>query len=156
MKINLLDPQIEKKLKELQNSILAQAPAHIKKLGKILRRRSIFSLHRFLVEHGYSGKILPRDLPVFMDYLITQRIDLKDMHEEARVRLRNRTLVGQPPEAKTDDYKKYVEEGSKYVYCRDCEWFVKAPPDEEKSCVQLGGTKGIDEPCYGFTKKRLS
>lgn len=156
MKIDFLDPQVKEKLEELQKSIVAQAPVHIKKLGKILRRRSIFSLHRFLVEHGYAGKIPTRDLPVFMDYLITQRIDLKDMHEEARSRLRIRTLLDQPPEAKTGDYVEYVEQGAKYVHCRDCEWFVKAPPGEEKSCVQLGGTKGCDEPCYGFTKKRLS
>ena len=156
MALNLLDPQIKEKLEELQKSIIAQAPDHIKKLGKILRRRSVFYLRRFLVEHGYAGKVVLSDLPLFMDYLITQRIDLKDMHEEARIRLRIKTLLNQPPEAKTDDYKKYVEESIEPVNCRNCQWFTEAPPGEEKGCVQLGGAKGSDEPCYGFTKKRLS
>lgn len=156
MKIDLLDPQIEEKLKAFQESLLAQAPAHIRKLGKILRRKSIFSLHKFLVEHGYAGRVPAGDLPYFMDYLITQRIDLKDMHEEARRRLRVRTLLDQPKDAKTGDYMKYVEESGEPAHCRDCQWFMQAPPGEEKSCVQLGSSKGGDEPCYGFTKKRLA
>ncbi|NIR17910.1 MAG: hypothetical protein GWN86_30030 [Desulfobacterales bacterium] len=89
-----------------------------------------------------------------MDYLITQRIDLKDMHEEARKRLRSKTLEGQSPDVKTADYMKYVE-GQKAFRCRDCQWFMQPPPDEEKSCVQLGSSKGCDEPCYGFIKKIL-
>lgn len=156
MKIDLLDPQIEKKLKDFQEALLAQAPEHVKKLGKILRRRSLFSLRKFLVEHGHAGKIPTSQLPFFMDYLIVQRIDLKDMHDEARQRLRDRTLDGQPFDVKTADYVKYVEEQDPPFRCRDCQWFMQPPPDEEKSCVQLGSSKGSDYPCYGFTKKRLS
>lgn len=148
--------EIEEKIKAFQEGLLAQAPKHLKKLGKILRRRSIFSMHKFLVDHGYAGKVLASDLPLFMDYLITQRIDLKDMHDEARERLRERTLMDQPPESKTIDYKRYVESGSNPIHCRDCQWFMNSPSNEEKSCVQLGGAKGCDEPCYGFTRKRLS
>lgn len=152
----MLDPDIEKKIKAFQDQLLAQSPSHIKKLGKILRRRSLFSLHKFLVEHGYAGKVPAGDLTFFMDYLITQRIDLKDMHEAAREELRKRTLRDQPPEAKTADYRKYVEQSTEPAHCRDCQWFMQAPPGEKKSCVQLGSAKGCDEPCYGFTKKRLS
>ena len=152
---NLLDRRIKEKLEELQKSIEANAPAHIKKLGKILRRRSVFSLRRFLVDNGYAGKIGLADLPLFMDYLITQRIDMKDMHDEARSRLRIQTLLNQPKEAKTSDYVKYIEESIEPMYCKNCQWFMEPPPGEEESCIKAGGSKGCDEPCYGFTKKRL-
>lgn len=154
-KLDLCDPDLQKKLDAIVASNLAQSPRHIKQLGRILRRKSIFSLHRFMVEHGMAGKIPKEDLPIFMDYLITQRIDLKDMHVEARKRLRDRALACQPEELKTDDYKKHVDELGEDVRCRDCQWFMKSPPWGEKSCVQMGGAKGIDAPCFGFTKKKM-
>ena len=153
--IDLLDPQIEEKLKELQASLLAQAPEHVRKLGKILRRRSLFSLRKFLVEHGYAGRVPAKDMMFFMDYLILQRIDLKDMHEDARKRLRAKTLEGQSPDVKTADYVKYVDGMEGVVHCRNCQWFMQAPPDESESCVQMGKAKGADDPCYGFTKKKV-
>lgn len=152
--LDLSDPLLQEKLEAIQAGILAQADHKVRKLGKILRRRSIFSLRRFLADNGLMGKLQRDDLPLFMEYLITQRIDLKDMHEEARARLREHTLQDQPSYLKTPDYKHFVEELGEPVHCRDCAWFVQAPPGEEKSCVQLGGTKGADAPCIGFTMKK--
>ena len=151
-RLDLNDPSIEERLKKIQKEMIASAPKHIKKLGKILRSKSILRFRWFLARHGYAGKISPEDLPLFMDYLITQRIDLKDMEPEARKNLRAYSLRSEPESEKTNDYRILVEAPGSPPTCKDCEWFMKIPPGEDKNCVALG-TKGIDKPCYGFTLK---
>ena len=146
------DPNVEAKIKEIQQKMLSASPKHIQRLGKILRAKSLLRLRWFLSKHGYAGKIAPSELPLFMDYLITQRIDLKDMEPESRKNLRAYSLRNEPESSKTDDYRKHVEYTDDPMLCKSCEWFMKAPPKEDKNCVSLG-TKGIDKPCYGFTLK---
>jgi hypothetical protein len=150
-RLGLNDPELQKKLDDVKKRMLADSPEHIQKLGKILRRRSIFSLHRFLVEQGLAGQVKKSDLPILLDYLITQRIDLQDMEPQARKNLRDRTLEGQPLEEMSHDYTVHVFGGS-IKECKHCKWFMEVPDDEEKHCVALG-SKGSDFPCYGFTSK---
>lgn len=150
----------EAALKDFRRKTLAEAPEHIRRLGKILRRSvesgSLLSLKRFLDRHLDE---VPRPLEAFRDYLIINRIDLKDLEPEARHRLRKRTLATQDRTLATTDYRQAAVQARKrgeQVYCRDCRWFVTAPRDgnerAELSCVQLG-TKGADVACVGFTAK---
>lgn len=151
--LNINDPALAQKMADLQAQMMAQSPEHVKKLGKILRRRSTFFFSRYLKSMGLLNRIAPKDLPLFMDYLITQRLDLKDMAQESRDRLRTATLKNEPDAEKTLDYIRCVEnsEDEDWPRCRNCHWFVQAPL-AEKSCVEMG-SKGIDAPCYGFTLK---
>jgi hypothetical protein len=151
-KLDIGDPNIEEKVKELHQQMLAASPKRVKKLGKILRSRSVLRLRWFLAKHGYAGKIAPSDLPLFMDYLITQRIDLKDMEPEARKNLRAYSLRNEPDSEKTEDYREHVENAKEPKTCKHCKWFMEKPPGEDKNCVALG-TKGIDRACHGFTLK---
>lgn len=158
-RLDINDPDVEEKLKQIHAQMLAASPKQIRKLGKILRSRSVLRLRWFLARHGHAGEIDPKDLPLFMDYLITQRIDLKDMEPDARRRLREHSLKKQPVNERTKDYIECIEHGCTRLphgetrwSCKLCAWFIVAPPGDDKSCVEMG-TKGIDEPCYGFTIK---
>lgn len=113
-------------------------------------------MNQFLKEMGLAGRIAKDDLSLFMDWLITQRIDLKDMEDEARHRLRMHTLQDQPAHEKTKDYTTAEKSGELYLLsCKHCRWFREAPWGEDKDCVELG-SRGSDKPCYGFTRKILA
>ena len=132
------------------------SPPHLVRLGKLLRRSvekdTTVKLRRFLTEQNIHVK--RKDLPIFRDLLIVGRVDLKDLEPEARKRLRARTLLGEDPEMMTADYKDAMSSDD-LPTCRDCEWFVKAPDGEEKSCVEFG-TKGADMACFGFVRTATS
>ena len=151
--LDVNDPQLEQKLQALKNEVLEHTKKDIEKLGKILRRRGLFSFKMFLRKRKIN---LPQEhIPLFMDYLITKRIDLKDMEGDARQRLRQHLLKDEPENVKTEHYRLYVENcrpPNTPTTCKDCLWFMLAPPGEHTSCVKLG-TKGSDAPCYGFVKK---
>jgi len=149
-RLDVNDPDVQSKMDGLHQQMLAGSPKRVRQLGKILRARSVTRMRLFLLRYGLGGKIKKHELPLFMDWLITKRIDLKDMEPEARKRLRVHTLENQPEGEKTEDYTVFIESSGKPLTCKHCSWFVVAPPDEEKSCVEMG-TKGIDTPCYGFT-----
>lgn len=151
--LDMNDPELDKKLKSIHEEIYKVTREDLHKLGKILRKRSVFFFKRFLKKHKI--KMPAEHIPLFMDYLITKRIDLKDMEPAARVRLREYMLKNQPKDLKTRDYLLYVESElapSDPVTCKSCRWFIVAPPGEHDTCVELG-TKGSDRPCYGYVKK---
>jgi hypothetical protein len=151
--LDIKDPDLEKKLQDIQQTVLGQTEKQSAKLGKILRRRGLFSFKMFLRKHKIK---LPKEqVPLFMDYLITKRSDLKDLEPEARRRLRQYKLKDQPEHLKTRDYLIYIESElapTPPLTCKNCRWFMSAPPGYVDSCVELG-TKGADDPCYGYTKK---
>ena len=153
-RLDLSDPLLEKKLSAIRSQLLASSPKHVQQLGRILRRRSIFFFKQFLRKLGMLDKIPKEMVSLFMDYLIIKRIDLRDMEPDARRRLREATLEDQPEEEKTDDYKAYVENSEDPPMCKHCRWFMETPPEDEKTCVELG-TKGNDFPCFGFTLKKM-
>lgn len=146
---------LEERLRTLREKMLADAPAHLKKLGKILRRSvetgKFAKLRRFFRVN--SIVVSREDLPAMRDLLIIKRIDLKDLEPAARERLRARTLSKENPIMMSKDYQEAAQRGE-IPSCRDCEWFVQAPndgeKDDEKSCVAMG-TKGADQACFGFT-----
>lgn len=149
--------EYEEMLKKASLSRIEKAPEHLKELGKILRssveKGSLAKLRRFLKEHDV---IVPRSkLEAFRDYLILNRIDLKDLEPDARARLRERYLSTEDPTLMSRDYREASKSGS-VPRCRDCRWFVTPPNDGEegsdKACVEFG-TKGADKACYGFTLK---
>lgn len=144
----------ERQIKEERQRLEAQTPAHIRQLGKILRRSiakdTTVKFRRFLKKHGIH--IPRRDLEHFRDHLIVNRVDLKDLEPAARERLRARTLAKEDPKNMSVDYRREIA-GGQLPHCRDCRWFVVAPNDGEpagdKACVEFG-TKGADTACYGF------
>jgi hypothetical protein len=146
---------LEKHLRKMREKVLADAPAHIRQLGRILRRSvetdSLVKFRHFLREHDL--KVARKDLPAVRDYLIINRIDLKDLEPAARERLRARMLIKEDPRLMSEDYRNVAQRGE-VPSCRDCRWFVIPPEDGdqdgEKSCVAMG-TKGADQACYGFT-----
>ena len=146
---------LEARLCKMREKVLADAPAHIRRLGRILRRSAetdnLVRLRRYL--RGHDIKVARKDLPAVRDYLIINRIDLKDLEPAARERLRARTLIKEDPRLMSLDYRKVAQRGE-VPSCRDCRWFVTPPEDgeqdEEKSCVAMG-TKGADQACFGFT-----
>jgi hypothetical protein len=147
---------LESRIKQWRESMLASAPAHIRALGLILRRSvrtgSLAGLRRFVRKHGID---VPQSmLRSFRDYLITQRIDLKDLEPAAREALREQTLASEDEAIQTEDYRQGVRDGDD-LRCRDCRWFVIAPNDDSpasgQTCVELG-TKGADQACFGFTR----
>ena len=148
----------ERRIREAQQVLEATAPIHIKRLGKIIRRslakNTLVKFKRFLKEH--RAGISKQDLPAFMDYLIINRIDLKDLEPAARERLRARNLTNDDTRQMTKDYREATADGG-IPHCRDCRWFVTAPMDgednSEKSCVEMG-TKGVDTACFGFIEKQ--
>lgn len=152
-KFMLNDPDLQSKLDQLKQQLLAQAPEHVRRLGKILRKRSVFFMHRYLKKLGLGGKIKKSELPLFMDWLITQRIDLKDMEPDARRNLRKHTLEEQPITEQTNDYRS-LENPEEHT-CKECRWFREVPFGDEKDCVELGA-KGTDAVCYGFTNKIMA
>jgi hypothetical protein len=147
--------ELEQQLKDASAKIQAQAPAHIRRLGKILRRSvkkdTLVKLRRFLKEQNI--RIARRDLEAFRDHLIIHRIDLKDLEPAARARIFDRAHAKEDPRRMSPDYMTAANRG-RIPNCRDCRWFVTAPKDDgdnaEKSCVEMG-TKGADTACYGFT-----
>ena len=147
----------EAELEAARQRILQEAPEHIQELGPILRRSvesdDLSEFCAFLQEQGMAAGIPLEQLGAFRDLLIVQRIDLKDLEPDARVRLRHRTLAQEDSHLMTEDYHSAVK-GGQIPHCRDCRWFVTAPKDGEdngdKSCVQMG-TKGADQACIGFT-----
>lgn len=156
--LDISDPRIQEKMNELHGQLIAHSPKHVQRLGKILRSRSEMRMRLFLRRHGHAGKIPKEDIPQFMDYLITKRLDLKDMAHDARQRLRQHWLDKATDEEKldrTEDYMNIIEKQDKpLLACRDCKWFGSAPADDEEPCMKLG-TMGADIPCYGFTLKKL-
>ena len=153
-RLDMADPEIEKKLDAIKSQLLASAPKNVQMLGKILRRGSMFFFKQFLKKNNLLHQIPNNMVPLFRDYLIVNRTDLKDMWPESRSRLREATLEGQPEEEKTEDYKKYIDDSDDPPTCKHCSWFVDIPEGEEKTCVAMG-TKGTDFPCYGFTLKKM-
>ncbi len=146
------DPELNEKLEELSKKIHADSPGMSERLGKILKRRGKWSLKQFLKDLGYAGKVPQDKLGLYMDWLITQRHDMKDSHDPARRRLREFFLSQQDESEKTKDYLKYVE-GKEYPDdCGDCLWFMVPPEGETNTCVSRG-SRGIDKACYGFIKK---
>lgn len=149
--------ELEELLVRSREAVLAQAPEHLRELGPILRKSaandSLSTFRRFLRDHDIQ--IARRHLPAFRDFLIVNRIDLKDIEPAARERLRARTLAAEDPRKMSVDYRSAVVSG-RVPQCRDCRWFVSAPqdgdPDGDKPCTQFG-TKGVDVACYGFTSK---
>lgn len=145
----------ERQIKESYKRLEAAAPAHIRQLGKILRRSvakdTLVKLRRFLKKHGIH--IMKRDLEHFRDHLIINRVDLKDLEPAARARLRARTLAKEDSRNMSVDYRRAAASG-RLPNCRDCRWFVTAPNDggegSDKACVEFG-TKGADTACLGFT-----
>ena len=158
-RLDINDPELERKLGDIHSEILHNSSKEQKKLGKILARRSLFFFKRFLKKHNLLDKVPSDKLALFMDYLTINRLDLRHMAQDARTRLREAKLEDQPPEERTRDYIECIEHGcdmhpnGEPWSCKHCQWFVEAPPDEVKSCVALG-TKGIDMPCYGFIKSK--
>jgi hypothetical protein len=149
-------------IKSMNEQRLAEAPEHVRQLGLVIRRsvrtKSVMGLRRFLVRHKVladDDQILMKHLRSFRDYLITQRVDLKDLEPAARSRLRQATLRQQDEDQMTSDYKLTTARGES-LFCRNCRWFVAAPNDGDgdatKSCVELG-TKGADAACFGFKHK---
>jgi len=123
-------------------------------LAKIIRRStetgSLVKLARILKHHGID--IPKRNLRNFRDYLIINRMDMKDLEPQARERLREYFLRGDGKANMSDDYRQSVCSGS-VPKCRGCRWFVTAPDDSdtnsELSCVEMG-TKGADDACVGY------
>ena len=148
-RFNFDDPELEQKLNALNAQLVASAPEHIRRLGRILRRGSLFFFKNYLAERGILHKIPKEMVPLFMDYLIVKRLDLADLAAESRTRLRDAMLEDQPEDCKTEDYVRYVEKATNPPSCKACRWFVQAPAEGEASCVALG-SKGADFPCYGF------
>lgn len=138
---------------QLENST-PLVPAKAKRLGKILRRRSLFFFKSFLRSVNLLDKIPPEMVPLFMDYLTIKHFDLQDLEPGARSRLREAKLDDQSEDVKTPDYKHYVDGSDDPPSCKHCAWFVTPPAGEEDSCVALG-TKGPDFPCYGFILKKV-
>lgn len=153
-RLDLADPELEKKLEAIKSQLLASASHNVQILGKILRRGSLFFFKQFLKKNKLLHQIPEGMVSLFRDYLIVNRIDLKDMWYESRSRLREATLEGQPEEEKTEDYKRYIDDSEDPPTCKHCLWFVDVPEGEEKTCVAMG-TKGSDFPCYGFTLKKM-
>lgn len=147
----------EQQLKSAKARIATQTPAHIRKLGKILRRSvkkdTTVKLRRFLREHNI--RIQRSELVAFRDHLIIHRIDMKDLEPAARERIFARAHAKEDPRKMSLDYRAAATSG-RIPNCRDCRWFVTAPNDgddnSDKSCVEMG-TKGADLACYGFTNK---
>lgn len=147
--------QLERLLHDAILIRLAQAPVHVRRLGKILRRSvqtgRLDGFRRYLYRHRFD--VAPEKIAWLRDYLIVRRIDLKDLEPAARARLRKRTLVDDDVSMMTDDYR---AAGGSPLFCRGCRWFVTAPNDETeqgaKSCVELG-TKGADTACYGYVAR---
>ena len=150
-KLDAGDPELQQKLEDLAKQLQAGSPAISEKLGKILKRRGKWSLKQYLKELRYAGKVPDNMLDPFMDWLITQRFDMKDQHATARQRLRDYHLKNQDESQMTADYIKYCQ-GKEYPPdCGNCLWLITAPEGEEKTCMERG-SKGIDRPCFGFTR----
>lgn len=152
----------EKTLQEFDEKISKQAETRLRvtkeqdeQLAKLVRRStetgSLVKLHRFLEDQEID--MPKRNLMGFRDYLIINRLDMKDLEPAARARLRDKLLAIKDSCEMSDDYRQATCSGS-VPRCRDCRWFVTAPDDGEensdKSCVQMG-TKGADVACVGFT-----
>lgn len=148
---------LEKRVQDWNESMLAKAPEHLRTLGVLLRKSlitgSLSGLKRFLLKHRLWHPRMQQHLAVLRDYLIIQRIDLKDLEPDARTRLRNLTLKDQDRSRMTHDFKVGLIRGDD-MRCRNCRFFVTPPRDglenADKSCVELG-TKGADKACYGYT-----
>jgi len=132
---------------------LRAAPELVRAAAAVIRENDLESFKDFL--HRNMVAVPDEHAAAFRDYIITRRIDLKDLEPEARVRLRQTTLEANPDDLKdaTGDYLA-GKAGGVDLRCRLCGWFVKAPNDgegdsQDKSCVALG-TKGADAACPGF------
>lgn len=152
--------KFQEQMKQWREQMLASLPAHLRVLGRILRRsikyNSLLGLRRFLRKHRIDVPMSESGLRTFRDLLIIQRIDLKDLEPQARARLRLRTLRDQDLGEATNEYRTGRAAGLD-LRCRDCRYFVEAPndgdgDDHDKSCVELG-VKGVDLACAGFTTK---
>jgi hypothetical protein len=152
------DPELQSKLDAIRNGLTMGSPARYRKLEKVLRSRSVRKFREFIIKHKMAGKISKELTPLFMDYLVTKHVNLQDMEPEARARLRGVMVESQVDEEMTDDYREHVEQSKSPCTCKDCRYFMEAPEDEgddAKHCVAMGA-KGIDEACYGFTKKSVA
>src|SRR5579871_4554718 len=149
----------DQQVAEWREAALKQLPAHVRALGPILRRsvrtHRFVALERCCKRHGFT--IERRRLPLFRDFLITQRLDLKDLEPDARARLRLHYLGSQDKSCMTADYRDAARAGDAPL-CRDCCFFITPPndadpsdPNATKSCVELR-TKGSDVACFGFTR----
>jgi len=131
---------------------LKRSPKAIRKAGQVLRSGDMREFRKLLRREGIV--MVFDDVQSFADYLVTQRLDLKDLEPEARARLRDRTLskCSNLKEA-TQDYRDGILSGAD-LRCKECQWFVTSPmdgdgEDHDKSCVELGA-KGVDTACVGF------
>ena len=145
------DPGLEKKLETLAKQLQLDTLAMSEKLGRTLKRRGKWSLKQLLRDMGYGGLVPAEMLDPYMDWLIIQRSDMREHHEGARERLRVYYLSKQDVSKKTKDYLGFVEDKEYPDGCGECLWFMIAPEDEDKTCVERG-SRGIDRACFGFTK----
>lgn len=130
-------------------------PEHLILLGEIVRETvstgNLNPLAKFLEKHEIA--VSPENLLQFRDLIIVRRLDLRDLADAARMRLRSRLLANEDTSLMSKDYAAYLEVGA-VPRCRDCRWFVTAPndgtPTGDKSCVGMGA-KGSDVACIGFT-----
>ena len=144
----------EEVLRELKTRLedqLKLAPKAIRRVARVIRRGNLKKFRRFLRQSNIN--IPNNQADSFRDYLITQRIDLKDMEPMARARLRMLTIKQDDDQLATGDYLAATSAGVD-LRCVDCSWFAMAPNDgdgenAEKTCIQLGA-KGVDEACIGF------
>lgn len=143
--------ELQAKFQQQLDERLKASPEVVRKAAEVIRNKDLRAFRKFLRRNNIA---VPNEhAEAFRDYIITQRIDLKDLEPEARARLRAATLKGQEYDNATEDYLQGKADRID-LRCRDCVWFVKAPNDNvgdnhDKSCVALG-TKGTDEACFGF------
>jgi len=147
----------EADIQKAKDRILDSVSEDIANLGALIKESlatgDLSEFQGFLAkqEMHFAGS----KLEYLRDLIIVQRFDLKEFEPEARLRLRQRTLLAEDPAMMTPDYKAAVEKDG-IPHCRDCRWFVTGPTDmgalDDKSCVELG-TKGADQACIGFTFK---
>lgn len=148
--------KLESEIEQAKKEVLNATPEHIIELGSILRGSietdSLDELRSYLQEHNIDIAGGKRELERFRDFIITQRIDTKDLEPDARARLRSQQLSTEDPMSMSSDYHAVAGNGT-IPRCRDCRWFVTPPNDgdenADKSCVEMG-TKGADQACYGF------
>jgi hypothetical protein len=147
------DKLLKARFAEQLQKQLKTAPEIVQAAAEVIRENNLESFKDFL--HRNLIPVPDEHAAAFRDFIITQRIDLKDLEPAARARLRQTTL-----ETNSDDLKDATSDylcgksGGIDLRCRHCEWFVKAPNDgdgdnHDKTCVALG-TKGTDEACPGF------
>lgn len=145
---------MEKAIAGTDGILKVELPEHALELGDLIRRclsmNDLSEFRDFMLKHEIE--IPESSHEAFRDFLIVNRLDLKDLEPDARERLRALTLSNEDSACMTADYKAVVESG-RTAYCRSCRWFMSSPEDGDnagKSCVQMG-TKGADKACFGYT-----